>query len=227
MRRKGATGTISYDVGGSNGHIPVTVTLSDTRDFTVRSVAGKHPHTTGNVSGMYWTLTAGVGIKTPIVRFTYLHADKIGSEAAYRLGRYSSGWSLPGATYDTAANQVTVIGVTAFSDWVLGEPGSFLMTSGEGTPAESGVPKECSLEHNFPNPFNRATQIEFSMAQAGHVELQVIDALGRVVARPVSGYHPAGTFSVTWDATGDPSGVYFPRMNGGTLTATRKMILVR
>jgi photosystem II stability/assembly factor-like uncharacterized protein len=84
-----------------------------------------------------------------------------------------------------------------------------------------------SLSPNFPNPFNPATQINYSIPTREFVSIKVFDLLGREVGVLVSEEKPAGEYSTEFDATGVPSGVYLCRMQAGALTLTRKIVLIR
>jgi hypothetical protein len=43
----------------------------------------------------------------------------------------------------------------------------------------------------------------------------------------VSGRLAAGTHQVVWDAAGQPSGVYYYRLEAGQFSETRKLLIVR
>ncbi|MFQ5630655.1 MAG: T9SS type A sorting domain-containing protein, partial [bacterium] len=59
------------------------------------------------------------------------------------------------------------------------------------------------------------------------VSLKVFDTMGREVATLVNERHAPGTYRVTFDADGLPSGIYFARMViGGRQATSRKMLLV-
>ncbi len=88
------------------------------------------------------------------------------------------------------------------------------------------------LAQNHPNPFNPVTNIKFSVAQAGHVELGVYDLSGRLVRTLVSENRAVGDHAVMWDGTDQsggavPSGMYFYRFTSGGKTTARKMTLVK
>ena len=59
------------------------------------------------------------------------------------------------------------------------------------------------------------------------VELKVYDVLGREVATLVNELQKPGSYEVTWDATGQSSGVYFYKLITGKYKETNKMILLR
>ncbi|HVO76657.1 MAG TPA: M1 family aminopeptidase [Candidatus Bathyarchaeia archaeon] len=99
-------------------------------------------------------------------------------------------------------------------------------------PTDASVPPMAFLDQNFPNPFNPVTTIAFSLAGPATVSLRIYDAAGRLVrvlaAEPLS----AGRHARIWDgkdASGESvsSGIYFYRLEAGSFSATRKMVLLR
>ncbi len=78
----------------------------------------------------------------------------------------------------------------------------------------------------YPNPFNNSTTLTFALDRAHQVSLTIYDALGREVARPVSGLRAAGEHRVVWEADQLPAGTYFSRLiidgqiSTGTLVRT-------
>ena len=91
----------------------------------------------------------------------------------------------------------------------------------------NGVPKDFSLSQNYPNPFNPTTNVEFQVSSLEFVTLKVLDVLGREVATLVNEERQPGTYTVRWDASGYPSGVYFCRMQAGSVVETKKMVLTK
>jgi hypothetical protein len=90
------------------------------------------------------------------------------------------------------------------------------------------APREFALGQNFPNPFNPATSIEFTLADDGPVTLRIYDAIGRLVATPFEGSAVAGTYHrVLFDAHQFSSGLYFYRLDAGRRSAVRKMTLMK
>ncbi|MDG5766355.1 DUF5060 domain-containing protein [Balneolales bacterium ANBcel1] len=89
-------------------------------------------------------------------------------------------------------------------------------------------PGRVELHGNYPNPFNASTVIQYALPEAGQVILNVYDALGREVRRLVDGYQEADTYSVTFDGTGLPSGLYIFRLRApGYADKSRAMLLVK
>jgi hypothetical protein len=88
------------------------------------------------------------------------------------------------------------------------------------------------LAQNFPNPFNPATRIAFGLEKPGRVSLRIYDAVGRLIRVLVDEHREAGRYEEIWDGTHSSgrsaaSGIYFYRLNAGSFTATRKMILLK
>lgn len=94
---------------------------------------------------------------------------------------------------------------------------------------ESGncVPRLATLEQNYPNPFNPTTNIEFTIAHPGFVSLKVYDVLGREVATLVNQNLSPGVHIVKWVANNVSSGVYFYRLQVGSLLETRKLVILK
>jgi hypothetical protein len=89
------------------------------------------------------------------------------------------------------------------------------------------IPHNFALHQNYPNPFNPTTTIRFSIPRSAEVSLRIFNLLGEEVATLVSGNRDAGTHVVEWDATGQPSGVYFYRLSTNDFVQTRKLVLLR
>jgi hypothetical protein len=92
---------------------------------------------------------------------------------------------------------------------------------------EAPLPKNEELDQNYPNPFNPATTISFRIPTQTFVSLKVFDALGREVSILLEKELPAGSYVKQWDAEELPSGNYFYRLQAGSFTETRKLILQR
>jgi hypothetical protein len=86
---------------------------------------------------------------------------------------------------------------------------------------------EFSLEQNWPNPFNPATTLSYTLGERRHVRLSVSDALGREVAVLADGMMDAGRQQVHFDAVELPGGMYVARLVSGGRTLTRKMLLLK
>ena len=92
---------------------------------------------------------------------------------------------------------------------------------------EPEAPSEFVFLGAYPNPFNPATTLRFSLPVADLVELSVYDVSGRLVMELVDGWRDAGVHEVTFNGSGLASGVYIYRMETGEYTAAGKMVLMK
>jgi len=86
--------------------------------------------------------------------------------------------------------------------------------------------------NNYPNPFNPATVIGYSLPETGAVDLSIMSLNGRRVARLVNGVQPKGQYECLWDSqseTGNvlPAGIYFVRLEQNQIVASRKILLLK
>ncbi len=92
----------------------------------------------------------------------------------------------------------------------------------------SGIPTKFGLEQNYPNPFNPSTNINFSLPENSKVTLAVYDMLGRRVATLLDNAElNAAVHSVKFDASALASGMYIYRIEAGSFTSIRKMMLIK
>ncbi len=106
----------------------------------------------------------------------------------------------------------------------------------------AALPTRYLLEQNYPNPFsatggsasggNPSTTIRYAIPTDGPVTLKVYTIAGQEVATLVNEHKSAGKYEVVFEArnvTGKTlaSGVYLYRVQAGSFSETRKMILLR
>jgi len=89
------------------------------------------------------------------------------------------------------------------------------------------APVKLVVEQNYPNPFRGSTEITYVLPKSEPVRLVVYDVQGREVVRLVDGSQAAGEHRVSWAAGTLPSGLYVYRLEAGSATETRTMMLVR
>lgn len=85
---------------------------------------------------------------------------------------------------------------------------------------------------NTPNPFSAHTTVTFDPVPKGRIELSVYDVRGRRVFSAIVRNHGGGGVEFVWDGRDDrgtklPSGIYFCRARAGSVTETRKLVLLR
>ena len=89
------------------------------------------------------------------------------------------------------------------------------------------VAYEFILNQNYPNPFNPSTTIKYSVPNNSYVTVKVYDVLGNEIGELVNEEKSAGVYEVEFDANKLSSGVYFYKLQAGSLVDTKKMILIK
>lgn len=172
----------------------------------------------------------------------------VGDEGAcYRTTDHGASWS----RYLIGTN-LSLRDIVQANDghWIAAGAGGMIL---ESTPVPTHVaddvdsrlhPTSPVLLSAYPNPFNPTTQISFRVAapseprasgasrggvegQSAVVRLAVFDLLGREVAVLVNEELPAGSFKVTWQASGFPSGTYYVRLKISHEQAILPIVLIR
>jgi hypothetical protein len=135
-------------------------------------------------------------------------------------------WKKRSYTLPFGTNKIDFLGKSAFgNDLFLDSICTFHDNSVSGN--GNIIPQEYSLEQNYPNPFNPSTNIRFGLPKSGLVKMVIYDVLGRVVTTLVNEYKAAGSYTVDFDASAIASGVYFYRIESGSFTDVKKMLLVK
>lgn len=89
------------------------------------------------------------------------------------------------------------------------------------------LPFTFELQQNHPNPFNPGTMIPFSLPERTHVNLDVFDVSGRLVARLLNQDLAAGIHRIPFDAAGLSSGLYIVRLQTTIGVQSIRMTLVK
>ncbi len=145
--------------------------------------------------------------------------------AGFRVNKDSSGVFvyIAGRPYrlDTAASKANYNYI--IDNWMISE----LPTGMRDQETSAIAPGSFSLNQNYPNPFNPSTRISYSIQKAGLVTLKVYDILGREVATLFNGFQQPNSYSVSFNASGLASGIYFYKLKAGDFVQTRKMMLLK
>lgn len=89
------------------------------------------------------------------------------------------------------------------------------------------VPVSFELYQNYPNPFNPTTSIKFALPKESQVKLSVYTILGQEVATLVNSVMSAGYHTVNFDASNLPSGMYIYKIDAGSFSQIKKMLLMK
>ena len=89
------------------------------------------------------------------------------------------------------------------------------------------TPLEFSLSQNYPNPFNPTTSISYQVPEKSFVTLKVYDLLGKEVAALVNEDKASGKYTVVFNASNLPSGIYIYKLTADNFTAVKKLMLLK
>jgi len=170
------------------------------------------------------------GSKVPWLVGRYIYAD-YGSRKVWKL-LLRGGVVSDNSVFANAPQGVPSFGIDQNNElYIVGSSGTIykfqdalIGVNGNSTQLPAGF----SLEQNYPNPFNPSTVVYFNVGTASSINITVFDVTGKEAAVLLNENKPAGRFSVEWNASNMPSGVYFYRMTiDGSQSVEKKMVLVK
>ncbi len=163
--------------------------------------------TNTQVSGNFWVFVSGA----------------TSGDTCHVVGHPASGVFIPGHSY-------------SYNGSVLGADSTVMCwrihaivtptTSVREIPSAT-VPGSFELSNAYPNPFNPTTEIKFAVPMRSHVTVTVYNMAGQVVTQLVDGELNTGTYRATVNGARMASGIYFVKMNAGSFSASRKIVLVK
>jgi len=89
------------------------------------------------------------------------------------------------------------------------------------------IPESYSISNIYPNPFNPTTTISFAIPKFGLTTITAYDITGKKLETLTNINLNSGNYSIDWNASSYPSGVYLIRMDSGDFTQTQKVVLVK
>ncbi len=94
------------------------------------------------------------------------------------------------------------------------------------------IPDNFVLHGAYPNPFNSATEISFSLSEDSKVTLDIFDVDGRAIATKTVGELKAGRNALRWDGKDNSgnivsSGMYMYRIQAEDIKATGNVLFVK
>jgi len=172
---------------------------------------------------------------------TYLDGMKTDAD-----GRLYSASVLGVVVFDTSGTPIDTISTAPYSasncNWGDEDGKTLYITAGGGvykirktyTGIEakekrqgSRLPDSFKLFNNYPNPFNATTRIPFYVAQAGIVNIDILNTLGEKVATLAYKTYGAGNYVIDWYAGNFSSGLYYIRMATVNGIILQKCLLIK
>jgi type IX secretion system substrate protein len=93
--------------------------------------------------------------------------------------------------------------------------------------SSNNTPVQFKLNQNYPNPFNPSTTISFELPVNSDVKISIFDIGGKLIETLVNNKMQAGAHEVTWNASAYASGVYIYKIETGTYSEVKKMMLIK
>lgn len=89
------------------------------------------------------------------------------------------------------------------------------------------LPADVTISSVYPNPFNASTSICVHVAQTMSIELLIYDLMSRIVVLLAEQNVPPGEHTFSWSADQLASGTYFLRLNAGSTSVSKLLVLVK
>lgn len=171
-------------------------------------------------SPFYWD-----GVSSLIIETCFGNADFVNNGGSATQGTVVTSMMYYGYRYDSLSCSDDALSVQSSN----ARPNlcftiDHLVGTGNNTP---GIPSVYNLYQNYPNPFNPVTRINFDVPRQGFVTLRVYDLLGREIKTLVNDVKQPGSYSIDYNASGLPSGIYMYRLECGGYNFIRKMVLLK
>ena len=124
------------------------------------------------------------------------------------------------------------IALNSAIEGLAGDSATITLTDASLASAKGVSPPPTFESHNYPNPFNPTTTIQYALPTATDVELTVYNAVGQAVRTLVAEHQRPGYYAIEWDATDDSghstaAGIYFYHLRAGQFLAVEKMLLLK
>lgn len=81
-----------------------------------------------------------------------------------------------------------------------------------------------SMSPSYPNPFHSSTVVNYILEQPEEVNVDIYDVLGRHIETLVNGFQMAGQHRIQWNSLGNPSGLYWIRIQVDTEVKSQRLI---
>ncbi|RNC84675.1 MAG: T9SS C-terminal target domain-containing protein [Balneola sp.] len=195
--------------------------ISPNRSLVIDEIWVSGEFNPGKRVSIYWISVSVETLNLYARLGTEVEFELVGEDIAAADGFYNRFW-VPEAPGDSFVLRLE----DAETDTVFAETDPIPIVALVNTEDPSRI-AEFSLAQNFPNPFNPTTSISFELDKPGKAVLSVYSLMGQMVATLVNEVKSAGTHSISWNAAGFSSGVYYYQLQLGDRVLTRKMTLIK
>lgn len=184
--------------------------------------------------GDFRGFTSTAQVDTYAVRIDGARVEASGAIISWpsNLSTYATSWKLCSRAGSVLTEVQDMLTAQTYTFPATGSTIQYCIIKGGALPVsvrqhDDTTPREFSLAQNFPNPFNPATVIRFTIPEDARVRLEVFNTVGQRVAVVMDEVRNAGTYSAEFEASGIASGVYLYKLSAGSHVSIRKMVVMK
>lgn len=128
----------------------------------------------------------------------------------------------------TSVLQDSMTVLTYGVNWTKTDPDSCVRIYPVGINNQNiNLPVAYKLYNGYPNPFNPKTTIKYDIPKSSFVKMVIYDVQGKEVETLINKRQNPGSFEVQWDASNYASGIYICKIEAGSFTDTKKLVLIK
>jgi len=202
---------------------------------------------TGWISGFDIEISSGIVMKTTNggINWENYFLGQLPYMNSIFFADYNKGWGCGSRIYGTINSGVnwmlqrdfdgntynSIYFIDSLTGWVCGYNGKILKTFTGGinsiSSSNENSPNKFLLHQNYPNPFNPRTIINYELQVTSYITLKVYDALGKEVLTITDEKKSAGSYTVEFNRSDLPSGIYFYELRADGFSQVKRMILMK
>jgi photosystem II stability/assembly factor-like uncharacterized protein len=133
---------------------------------------------------------------------------------------------------DTLSKNSVITDITLYNKeslWLITNDGKILKYYDETSSnnEKNILPTRLALYNIFPNPVNPSGNIRYDIPKSAFVTIKIYDLLGHELTTLVNGWKSVGTYTIEFNGSRYPSGIYFYRLTADDFTETKKLLLIK
>ncbi|MBI5402033.1 MAG: T9SS type A sorting domain-containing protein [Ignavibacteriae bacterium] len=141
--------------------------------------------------------------------------------------KYPVSYKIKAVDASLPVNKISVYSDSVFTTGITNDGGMQEGAGGDNFGNINNIPKDFRLSQNYPNPFNPVTNIKYDLPKDVMVNIKVYDLLGKEIKTLVNEFKQAGSYLVSFNGSEFASGIYFYRIQAGSFTQVKRMVLIK
>ena len=185
-----------------------------------------------NSSNSNWTNGNSIPVMVDLSPYTAWSNWGAGQRDLFFLdadGNYHTDFNITTWNYNLIYNTIiNIISGCTNSEDANYDPYATIDDGSCGLAIESPIfPDQYGITSIYPNPFNPATTISFSIPEFGLVTITAYDLTGRKLETLTNMTLNPGIYKIDWNASSYPSGVYLINMESSNFLQVKKVVLLK